>query len=477
MLLPSALPGDPSGPGDVVMPVTVQGAPNALAAASQCSLQLVPITPLAPLQTSTTSPTAAALAADALAWRRSDPAISGLMAGARPNCGRGLQATTPAPLATGQLPSSPVSTPTPLTGPGQVAAPVLSGWGDWLGCFGRKTTSADPMCCAPTAREETLGDWHLVTGRRRSPSSNAFRRPGSNARMAPPAWLRDRCFRCLSKGHHAHSCRDPIRCSGCLRFGHKVRFCHAQHRSDLTTKPCDDAAKPNPAPASEVDATPVDVQLQPVLAEETELLRTELRDCLARVESVLGRAEAALAKLEVVPAVSLLPELQIGSPVGEEASLYGHFSPHATSCSPMSVLLTGPGCVVIDEVMAPVLEIMPELQERCGEPTSPLSMVLPKEMGQVMSVGGEVDEVGALAPISGAQLQGLPLPCVQLKAPESIVSVVPVAEHVNAVVSVRDKVDEILFEIQVSSLLARLEAVSPGSDKMIVEKALRSKTK
>ena len=65
----------------------------------------------------------------------------------------------------------------------------------------------------------------------------------------------------------------------------------------------------------------------------------------------------------------------------------------------------------------------------------------------MVSVGGEADEVGAMAPISGAQLQGLPLPCVQPKAPESIVLVVPVAEHVNAVVSVRDKVDEILFEI------------------------------
>lgn len=145
MLLPSALPCDPSGPGDVVMPVAVQGAPNALAAASRCGLQqLVTVAPLAPLQTSTTPPatppTAAALAADALALRRSDPAISGQTAGARPDRGRGLrkhktvtsltlQATTPAPLATvstGQLPPSPASTPTPLTGPGQVDPPLTA---------------------------------------------------------------------------------------------------------------------------------------------------------------------------------------------------------------------------------------------------------------------------------------------------------------------------------------------------------------
>lgn len=41
----------------------------------------------------------------------------------------------------------------------------------------------------------------------------------------------------------------------------------------------------------------------------------------------------------------------------------------------------------------------------------------------------------------------------------------------------RDKVDEILFEIELHSLLKRLERVSPGSSKAIVEEALRSKGK
>ena len=64
----------------------------------------------------------------------------------------------------------------------------------------------------------------------------------------------------------------------------------------------------------------------------------------------------------------------------------------------MPVLLTASGCVVIDEVVALVLQIMSEMQVRCGEPASPLSLVLLKEMEQVVSVGDEVDEVGALAP-------------------------------------------------------------------------------
>lgn len=85
MLLSSALPGDPSGLGDVVMPVGVQGSSNALAASSQCGLQLVPIAPLAPLQMSTAPPTAIALATDALALRGLDPTISGQTADARPS--------------------------------------------------------------------------------------------------------------------------------------------------------------------------------------------------------------------------------------------------------------------------------------------------------------------------------------------------------------------------------------------------------
>ena len=44
-------------------------------------------------------------------------------------------------------------------------------------------------------------------------------------------------------------------------------------------------------------------------------------------------------------------------------------------------------------------------------------------------------------------------------------------------VSVREKVDDILFQIELHSLLKRLEAASPGSGKAIVVEALRSKGK
>ncbi|XBI96355.1 hypothetical protein VPH35_032650 [Triticum aestivum] len=130
-------------------------------------------------------------------------------------------------------------------------------------------------------------------------------------------------------------------------------------------------------------------------------------------------------------------------------------------------------------------------------------MVLPKEIGHVMSVGAEVDRVGALTPNFEAQLQGSPLPCGQLEARESIVSVIPVADDVLVEVSVRNKVasvsaevdeigalaphskapksirplfdredmlahiDETVFKKKLGGLLASLEATSPGSGKTI----------
>lgn len=124
--------------------------------------------------------------------------------------------------------------------------------------------------------------------------------------------------------------------------------------------------------------------------------------------------------------------------------------------------------------------------------------------GHVVSLSGEVDATGVLAPNSEA------ISCQQLETSESIVSVVPMTDDVEAVgtlapdpskpnqplasvgrggsdvavtrpqvtvgqVSARDKVNEILFEIQLHSLVKRLDRVSPGSGKAIVEEALRSK--
>ena len=108
---------------------------------------------------------------------------------------------------------------------------------------------------------------------------------------------------------------------GCLRFGHKVRFYRAQHRTDRTTTLQHAAPPSTPAPASDVDATPVDVALQPVLVEQTELLRAELRNYITRVGSVC-KCRGCSRQLQVVPVVSLLPKIHDGSADGE-AGMYG----------------------------------------------------------------------------------------------------------------------------------------------------------
>ena len=145
-------------------------------------------------------------------------------------------------------------------------------------------------------------------------------------------------------------------------------------------------------------------------------------------------------------------------------------------------------------VVAPVLQIMPELQQLCVRPASPQPME-------------HVEVVSLVTPVEG---QDSPRSCEQLEASDSIVSVVSVTDNVEAVkmlasdplepsqmvtiveregsdvtvthshetvgqVSVRDKVNDILFQIKIHSLLKRLEAASPGSGKVIVEEALRSK--
>jgi hypothetical protein len=147
--------------------------------------------------------------------------------------------------------------------------------------------------------------------------------------------------------------------------------------------------------------------LQHVLVEEAELLRAELRDCLVRVGSVLARAEEALGKLQVASVAPLMPKLQVDSVVEGATCLYGVFSPRATP----------PRSEVIAEAVAPILQIMPELQKHSREPSVVLSMgvgsvgalevamvpsapslELPVCGGLMVSLNDEVNDVDVSAP-------------------------------------------------------------------------------
>ncbi|XBI23004.1 hypothetical protein VPH35_063955 [Triticum aestivum] len=239
-------------------------------------------------------------------------------------------------------------------------------------------------------------------------------------------------------------------------------------------------------------APPTDVLLQSTLATQAKLLM--------RVGSFLERAEAALDKLSLVSAVlqstpTSRPSSQVdvvgGSIENRGEELYGCFSPRVgDNLSSMSAAESKAIAVVV----APVLQIMPELQQLCVRPVSPQPME-------------HVEVVSLVTPVEG---QDSPRSCEQLEASGSIVSVVSVTDNVEAVkmlasdplepsqmvaiveregsdvtvthshetvgqVSVHDKVNDILFQIEIHSLLKHLEAASPGSDKAIVEEVLRSK--
>jgi hypothetical protein len=234
--------------------------------------------------------------------------------------------------------------------------------------------------------------------------------------------------------------------------------------------------------------------LESVLVKEVVLLRSELRDCLAHVQSILVRAEDALGKLQVVPS---LPELQVGSfkrvdvcaaseheysvvaddevvdemmskteaPeesfVGGEDYIFGCYSPRDRPC-PLSQPAMSVASVSedIDVIMAPVMHIMPELQELCGE-ASP---------SHVSTVELQVDSLGAptMAPTA---------PPVDLG---KLVDFVDLDGKVNEAADLAPN-SEALFVKELLSLLVRLEVAIPGSGKEIAsllsEKATMDKVK
>ncbi|XBH92670.1 hypothetical protein VPH35_083748 [Triticum aestivum] len=89
--------------------------------------------------------------------------------------------------------------------------------------------------------------------------------------------------------------------------------------------------------------------------------------------------DATLCRLLVVPLMSPLLELQVGSADGKEACLYVCFSPRAALyTSPLPVMSSDSESEVVVEGVTPVLQCMTELQVLSVEPSSPISMVLSK---------------------------------------------------------------------------------------------------
>lgn len=315
--------------------------------------------------------------------------------------------------------------------------------GSSLGCLSQPEP---PIAAAVGATDGGGAPWQLVQGRRR-PRRVDIAPPAFRARPPPPEWLKGRCHRCHVEGHWASMCREPLRCNNCRLFGHKAKGCSAPTaprpppvhlRRCEPSPPRQQPVCPSPTPTKE--ATLAHVSSQSVLAEEARLIRYELQCCLGRVESFLSRAEAALGKLPPMPVVTPLAKLHVGSVSVGEADIYGALSPRGRPyTSPMPDVSSASENEAIVGVVAPVLQIMPELHALCGELASPLSMmdsvvatavplppsppplepsqtldVVEREglsdvavhstgfIGQVVSVDDNVVESNALAPIPGA---------------------------------------------------------------------------
>jgi hypothetical protein len=123
--------------------------------------------------------------------------------------------------------------------------------------------------------------------------------------------------------------------------------------------------------------------------------------------------------------------------VGEEECFFGCFSPRA-SPSPQPDVLVGSECEDIDVIM-PVIQIMPDLQELCEGLSPPLSMVHLQVDSLVTS------EVASTPPLVEASCCG-----------DKVIESSALAPNSDA-----------LFARELGDLLARLEAASPGSSKEI----------
>ena len=67
-----------------------------------------------------------------------------------------------------------------------------------------------------------------------SPAKAPPRQPRQNLRL-PPAT--SSCFRCLAADHQVRDCRDPVRCRGCGRVGHRRSGCPMPIARVLTPHP------------------------------------------------------------------------------------------------------------------------------------------------------------------------------------------------------------------------------------------------
>ncbi|XBI96188.1 hypothetical protein VPH35_032508 [Triticum aestivum] len=401
-----------------------------------------------------------------------------------------------------------------------------------------RTPTSAAKCSVPPTRPcvvhetEACGGWRKVLPRR-GPRHSTLSAPVVAPRPLP-AWLHGRCCRCLFHGHRAADCRDPFMCSRCLENGHRARGCRNAWRplsllaslaaSPLTCPVAEHREAPAPCQAqieapilpktfrrdswASIVSAPVasvamaDVSLRSTMEGQAELLRSELlnmasfrleetvqplRDVIDSMKgwmlqmgNFLERAEAVLSGLlQVSPVLQtapmqhplIVPDVNLEDENGD--GLHGRFSPRAGVGSPLSA--SEGSC--IDVVVAPVLQIMPELLELCGESTPPLSV----EQLKVDPLESSVVALPPLPPLEPSQMldsekgdSDVAMSCSSV----SIGQVVPVGDMVVAPRALA-RVPGALIAKEICHFLATLDAANPGSGKtigcLLKEKAIRDK--
>jgi hypothetical protein len=202
---------------------------------------------------------------------------------------------------------------------------------------------------------------------------------------------------------------------------------------------------------------------------------------MAWVGSFLARAEAALGKLPAIPVVTPLAKPHVGHVGEEKADLYGCLSPRGRpSTSSLPIVSPTAESEAITRVVAPVLQIMPELHELCEEPVSPMSVV----HQMVDSPEATVPLPHALSPLEPSQtlssVEREGLDDIVVHSTESIGQVVSVGGNV-VVSGVVAPIPGALFAKKLYDFLVNLEADEPSSGKtigcLLKERERRNKSK